>query len=269
MACSAYRSGTRMEDERYGRVHDYSPRKGIQASGVFLPDTAPDWARCRERLWNKLEAFEKRKDAQLAREFVLGLPHQLGFDAQLNLLEKFVRQELIPHGLAADWAVHDANRAGDHRNTHAHIMVTLRGLDADGFHSTKDRSLNSTAQLQRWREVWAELQNEAFREHGVFDQQGEYLAVDHRSYDARGISRLPTHHMGVHATAMERRGKPTEIGELNRQIRSANDNGASAITSPSLAEDFLDIIARQQSRRSSAEVRRMLSDQSRDNEPGA
>ena len=36
---------------------------------ILLPDGAPDWMADRQKLWNAVEAAEKRKDAQLAREF--------------------------------------------------------------------------------------------------------------------------------------------------------------------------------------------------------
>lgn len=224
VACSAYRAGAVLEDLRYGSVHDYRPRKGIIATGLLAPEEAPSWAKDRGSLWNELEAFERRKDAQLAREFVLGLPCQLSHEEHKEAVEQFIQQELLPRGLVADYAIHAPNRKGDERNHHAHIMATIRSVTEEGFMETKDRSMNSRELLTHWREAWADIQNERLERNGVRDAQGQILKVDHRSYKDQGLDLEPTLHLGVHATAMERAGKRTEIGDTNRAIRNANDN---------------------------------------------
>lgn len=224
VACAAYRSGMVLEDQRYGKTYDYGRRRGILEVGILTPAGAPAWAAEREELWNSVEAFERRKDAQLAREFVLGLPAQLTHPQRRDLVEEFVRQEFTPLGLVADWAIHAPNPKGDQRNFHAHVMVTLRGVGPHGFEEKKDRSLNSPERLTAWREAWAEIQNRAFERHGIVDAQGRPFRVDHRSYEDQGHGLEPTVHLGVHASAMERAGKPTELGDLNRAIRASNDN---------------------------------------------
>lgn len=216
VACAAYRAGVVLHDERYGQTHDYRRRQGIEESGIALPEGAPEWMADRERLWNAVEASERRIDAQLAREFVVAFPHRLDEAARRELLAEFVQTEFTDHGLVADWAIHAPNRAGDERNWHAHVMTTLREATPEGFAATKNRDLNSPAQLLQWRERWAELQNEALDAHDVRDEAGRPLRVDHRSYESRGLAQSPTVHLGVHATAMERRGVATELGDVNR-----------------------------------------------------
>ncbi|MGV3616690.1 MAG: MobQ family relaxase [Fimbriimonas sp.] len=222
VACAAYRSGEALADERYGKIHDYGRRRGIAETGIATPDDAADWMRNRERLWNAVEAAEKRKDAQLAREFVVAFPHEMDAAERRELLETFVREEFTQRGLVADWAIHAPNAAGDERNWHAHIMTTMRTASAEGFAPKKDRSLNDPAQLVQWRESWAAKQNEACARLGIRDANGDIVTVDHRSYDAQGIDLAPTIHLGVHATAMERRGHPTELGDVNRAIREGH-----------------------------------------------
>jgi len=222
VACAAYRSGDILHDERYGKLHDYVRRTGIRESGIETPANAPAWMRNRERLWNAVEKAEKRKDAQLAREFVLAFPHQLDFKQKREILQEFIQTQLTERGLVADWAIHSPNRSGDERNWHAHIMSTLRETKEDGFAAKKNRSLNATDQLIAWREAWAEIQNRAFERHQITREDGTAFRVDHRSYEDQGIDREPTIHLGVHATAMERRGLGTELGEYNRQIERSN-----------------------------------------------
>lgn len=46
--------------------------------------------------------------------------------------------------------------------------------------------------------------------------------VDNRSYEARGIDKIPTKHLGVSATAMERRRIASERGNESRETKIAN-----------------------------------------------
>lgn len=222
VACAAYRSGQSLKDWRYGKTHDYSPRRGIPESGISAPLISPAWVFDREQLWNRVEELEKRKDAQLAREFVVAFPHQLDADQRRQLLATFIEQEFTLKGLVADWAIHAPNAKGDDRNHHAHIMVTLRTVSDQGFERTKDRRLNDRDQLRSWRKAWADAQNAMLSELDIRNENGELVSVDHRSYEDIGLTLEPTVHMGVHATSMERKGILTEIGDLNRDIQKRN-----------------------------------------------
>jgi hypothetical protein len=46
---AAYRSGMEIRDERTGRVHDYTKKRGILYTDMALPENAPAWARGRAR----------------------------------------------------------------------------------------------------------------------------------------------------------------------------------------------------------------------------
>ncbi len=77
VASAAYRSGSRLRDERLDRSHDFSAKRGVVHSEVMLPENAPEAWSDRERLWNDVEAFEIRKDAQLAREVEFAIPREM------------------------------------------------------------------------------------------------------------------------------------------------------------------------------------------------
>jgi ATP-dependent exoDNAse (exonuclease V) alpha subunit len=224
VACAAYRSGERLIDERYGKVHDYEPRRGVTTTGILAPEGAPPWALNRESLWNRAEAAEKRKDAQVAREFEISLPHQVDVKEYPALVEEFIRQELLPRGMVVDYAIHSPNGRGDERNWHAHLMTTLRPLDGNQFSAIKDRDACADTMILRWREAWANIQNQTLERLGTRDAAGQQVRVDHRSFEARGLDLEPTLHMGPLATAMERSGKPTEIGDMNRAIIAENQH---------------------------------------------
>ena len=121
---------------------------------------------------------------------------------------------MLRHGCAADVAIHRPGRTGDQRNHHAHILLTTRRLTAAGF-TEKTRELDDlkTGEIGRWRVRFAEVQNARLREAGV------EARVDHRSLEAQAIDREATIHLGPTATALERRGVPTRLGESNRAVQ--------------------------------------------------
>ena len=53
VACAAYRSGTRLLDERTGEQKDYRRKGGVEHSEILTPEDAPEWAQDREQLWNR------------------------------------------------------------------------------------------------------------------------------------------------------------------------------------------------------------------------
>ena len=216
-AAAAYRAGARIADERTGVIHDYQRRHGVEAAVLVVPDTAPDWASDRARLWNAAERAETRKNSTVAREFEIALPAELDAGEQQRLAVDFAHELVERHGCAADVAIHRPGRAGDSRNHHAHLLLTTRRLTAAGF-GAKTRELDDlkSGEIGRWRERFAEVQNERLREAGV------EVRVDHRSLEAQAIDREATIHLGPTATALERRGVPTRLGESNRAVQASH-----------------------------------------------
>lgn len=219
IASAAYRAAARLHDERTGETHDYTRKQGVVYSAVLTPDNAPEWMRDRAQLWAAVEAAEKRRDAQLAREVQLSLPHELTADQRRELLVAFVREQFVDHGMIADVAMHAPGREGDERNHHAHVMLTMRSLTGDGF-GNKVRDWNDAETLLRWREQWAHHQNRALEHHG------HEARVDHRSFEDRGIDREPSQHLGPTAADMERKGKRSRIGDENRDRAADNADRA-------------------------------------------
>ena len=64
---------------------------------------------------------------------------------------------------------------------HAHVMLTMRAVDENGF-GQKVRDWNRTEMVERWRERWAELANERLAELDIDAR------IDHRSLEAQGTS---------------------------------------------------------------------------------
>src|SRR6202035_1295253 len=66
------------------------------------------------------------------------------------------------------------------------------------------------------RQYAAELINDALERAGLDER------VDARSFEARGIDREPTEHLGPTASELEREGKASDKGNRNREITEAN-----------------------------------------------
>ncbi|MGJ5181781.1 Ti-type conjugative transfer relaxase TraA [Bradyrhizobium oligotrophicum] len=240
VASAAYRSGSRLRDERLGRDQDFSGKRGVVHSEVMLPENAPEAWSDRERLWNDVESFEVRKDAQLAREIEFALPRELTEAQGIELARDFVQSEFVRRGMIADLNVHWDRAEDGLPKPHAHVMLTMRSVDQNGF-GQKVREWNRTEMVERWRERWAELANERLAELDIDAR------IDHRSLEAQGIALEPQSQIGAPAKRIEVRGIPGEGGEADRaemHREIAHDNGARIIADPNIG---LDAITQQQS----------------------
>ncbi|MCM2476121.1 Ti-type conjugative transfer relaxase TraA [Rhizobium sp. CG5] len=264
---AAYRHCAKMEYEREARTIDYTRKQGLLHEEFVLPADAPKWARAMiadrsvsgavEAFWNKVEAFEKRSDAQLARDLTIALPLELTPEQNIALVRDFVERNILAKGMGADWVYHD-----NPGNPHIHLMTTLRPLTEEGFGAKKVAVTGKDAQPVRTKsgkiayELWAGS-TEDFNKlrDGWFERQNHHLAlggidlrVDGRSYEKQGIGLEPTLHLGVGAKAIERkaesRGVRPELEriELNEQRRS--ENARRILRSPGIV---LDLITREKS----------------------
>lgn len=230
-AAIAYRSGEKVMDERTGLVHDYTRRRGVEHTEIFLPENAPAWASQREQLWNVAELAEKRKNSTVAREFEVALPAELNREQRLELVREFARDLVQRHGMAVDVAIHEPGKEGDHRNHHAHILCSTRRLTPEGFKDkTRELDDQKSGEVSHWRERWAEMSNRHL------ENAGRQERIDHRSLEAqraaaieRGdteqaakLERLPTVHLGPNVVQMEQRGIRTERGDKGRDIAQRN-----------------------------------------------
>ncbi|RUU71379.1 MobA/MobL family protein, partial [Mesorhizobium sp. M7A.F.Ca.MR.362.00.0.0] len=106
-----------MDYEREARTIDYSRKHGLVHEEFLLPADAPQWARkliadrstagAAEAFWNKVEAFEKRVDAQLAKDLTIALPLELSVEQNIALVRDFVEKHILSKGMVADWVYHD------------------------------------------------------------------------------------------------------------------------------------------------------------------
>ena len=225
VAAAAYRAGQSLDEDATGMTFDYTRKGGVEHTEILAPDGAPDWVHDRSKLWNAVEAAEKRKDAQLAREIEVGLPIELNADQQLALMRQFVRREFVSKGMIADMAIH----RDDPNNPHAHVLLTLRSISASGF-DPKERSWNDRSKLMGWRAGWEEMTNHHLA------QAGHDVRIDHRSLKDQGSDLAPGRKIGVGRDRQQSEGLPDRITErIAEQQRIARENGEQIIADPARA----------------------------------
>ena len=220
-------------------IHDYTRKRGIVHSEILLSPNAPSDFQDRGTLWNSVERIEKACNSQLARELEVALPIELSREEQVRLVRAYCSSQFVSKGMCADFNIHDTGSG----NPHAHILLTMRPMDergkwlpkskkeyvldengerirlSSGRYKTRKVGLvdwNSQENAEVWRKVWADLANE------FLERNNRPERIDHRSYERQGIDQIPTVHIGVAASQMEKKGIATERGELNRSIRAAN-----------------------------------------------
>ncbi|MDD3212367.1 MAG: MobQ family relaxase [Eubacteriales bacterium] len=239
VAAAAYRAGETILNEYDGITHDYTRKGDVVHTEILLPEHAPKEYVDRSTLWNAVERIEKNKNAQLAREIELALPVELSREQSISLVCGYVKRHFVEAGMCADVCVHDK----DDRNPHAHIMLTLRPFEQGGEWGAKSRKeylldkngerirlisgefktrkvdmmdWNEQGKAEEWRAAWADAVNAALERKGLGER------VDHRSFLRQGKEEIPTVHLGVAAAQMERKGIPTERGNINRKIEVSN-----------------------------------------------
>ena len=227
VAGAAYRSGECLTDERTGEEHDHRDRDDLDATEILAPRDSPEWAQDRARLWNEVEAAEKRRDAQVAREIRVAIPRELSDGARRALVYDYAQRAFVDRGMVADVAFHGGQ---DGKNPHAHIMLTTRTISPEGF-GQKNREWNKKEHVTTWRKDWADSANRALARAGRDER------IDHRTLGAqrdealqRGdtaradeLDRDPQVRQGRAAWMHARTGQHNDRTVLAREIDERND----------------------------------------------
>ncbi|MBA8801690.1 Ti-type conjugative transfer relaxase TraA, partial [Agrobacterium sp. RC10-4-1] len=228
VASAAYRCAVLLTNHRDGLVHDFTRKDGVEHKEIVLPEgLSADWALDRSALWNAAEFAEKRKDARVAREFEIALPHELSPEGRLKAARAFAQDLANRYGAAVDFAIHSPSEHGDIRNYHAHVLMTTRqvgrtGLGEKTYLEQKNARLlahgmaTTDMQLRDIRQAWEGIANRQLQREGLD------VRIDHRSHVERGLELSPTEHMGVHASQMQQQGMAVERGRLDDEAARQN-----------------------------------------------
>lgn len=260
VAAAAYRAGDRLENARDGIVHDFTRKAGVEHAEIVLPEdtvgvdgtvvqgAGPEWARDRSALWNAAEAAENRKDARVAREIEVALPHELSADQRLALTREFSQALAKQYGVAVDFSIHSPHGHTDIRNHHAHILMTTRkvvagveagaalggeagqtagpmvGLGEKSALELENKKLVALGLPTSHEQLWDIRIGWEQRTNAHLARAGLDVRIDHRSHQECGLEIEPTQHVGVHATQMARRG--LEVSRVRLDEESARRNAA-------------------------------------------
>lgn len=215
VAAAAYRSASRLRDERLDQSHDFTNKAGVIHSEILAPRQTPERWQDRTTLWNEVEACEKRKDAQLSREVEFSIPREMRCADGIELVRSFVQKEFVDRGMVADLNVHWDTAKDGSPKPHAHVMLTMREVRVQGF-GAKVRDWNSVELLVHWREAWAEHANEHLARLDIDAR------IDHRSFEDQGIALEPQDKIGPAGARREDRGETAERAADHREIASRN-----------------------------------------------
>jgi ATP-dependent exoDNAse (exonuclease V) alpha subunit len=227
-SAASYRAGERIRDERTGKTYDHSERQDVMHKEIVLPAKFADeemaWARDRASLWNAAESAETRKNARVAREYLVALPVELSPPQRVSLVKGFSQELSDRYGFAVDFAIHAPREfpGSDPRNFHAHLLTTTRevtftGLGAKTTFDMSDGNRRKLGlepainELLHVRARWATFTNEALQEAHIAAR------VDHRTLEAQGIDREPRPQIPRAAFEMERHGYRSVVADRMRE----------------------------------------------------
>jgi len=217
VSAAAYRAGERIHDERTGKTYDHSARQDVMHKEIIVPSQFSgetlSWAHDRATLWNTAEHAETRKNARVAREYLVALPVELSPEQRLALTRGFAHELSDRYGFALDVTVHAPRDypGSDPRNFHAHLLATTREVELRGLGGKTTLEWNGASRMAAGlgpgigeffyaRRRWAEVTNEALH------QAHLGVRIDHRTLRAQGIDREPYPYIPRAAFELERHG---------------------------------------------------------------
>ena len=239
VGAAAYQSGNKIysEYEHEWKSGDHLER--IIHKEILLPPNAPEKYRDRATLWNAVDASETKTTAQTARRIIMALPKELTQEQNIELIRNYCQTSFVDRGMIADFAVHDDEEG----NPHAHVLLTMRSINERGEWNPKTRTefildkngeriqtangkfkrrcvswdgWNDRGNCEIWRHEGEVMQNTAL------EKAGREERIDMRSFERQGIELAPTVHLGPAASALEKKGIHTELGDHNRIVKAVN-----------------------------------------------
>jgi hypothetical protein len=150
VSSAAYRSGEKSYNDETGIIHDFTNKGGVIMNEIILPENAPERYHEREILWNEVQQVEKKSDAQFAREIEVALPIEISREEHIECTRKYIKENFIDKGMIADWALHDKTDG----NPHAHIMLTMRGIDEYEEWLKKQKTVFANARDEQGRAIY-------------------------------------------------------------------------------------------------------------------
>jgi MobA/MobL family len=243
---AAYIHRTQLTDERTGSPsRSYTKKTGLEWNGLFLdpgrknPELS-EWMRDRSKLYSEVERRADQStrpgDARLGRELIVILPHEFTAEQRRLIITDFARA-LARQGVIVDVAIHRPDAHSNDKNYHGHLILLDYRIDpkTGQLSAVKERAWNKTEWLQEQMERWSNL-GASYLERAGFKEEAARFKVGHLPRDEQrklaeqrgdrehAIKKelLPQVHLGPDAAAMMRRGEPSHMGNIYRDIAESN-----------------------------------------------
>ena len=161
VASSAYRACVSLHDERVGKTHDYTKKRGHVETFTVGPYSDIS------KLWNAAEKSETRKNSSVMRELIIPLPDEWDDKQRSKFCREFSEYLRDAYGVAVQASLHRPNAQS--KNQHVHIVFTTRVVNDAGEFLAKTRILDEgmkNGEIKRLREKICEMMNRHAEEYG-------------------------------------------------------------------------------------------------------
>ena len=261
IAKAAYNSGSKLEDKKTNKIHDYSSKmndknielvdkngvktiknieKNVAHSVLIVPKIADKITVEREQFWNDIELIEKSAKAQLGVEIDVMFPRGLSADQRIELVESYSQELADRYNILVDVNIHKPHTHIQKKdgevleitkdNHHAHILLSSREIiqNPDNSYSLSKRKnwgLWSTSERLskglNGRGDELKYQRKLWADKAN-DMLPDDLKITEKSYREQGINQLPKMKLGKSLYKDILKGKKSVINEYNETIDELN-----------------------------------------------
>ena len=133
VAVAARYAGEILRDRRTGILYDGSAEADVVYREIMgpVPGTESAWWRDRETLWNTAEQHELRNNSRVARDWLVGLPHELTAEARIELARTWGDFIATRYAVAVDLSVQPNTVALPSFTSHRCAIIGNSHLDQD------------------------------------------------------------------------------------------------------------------------------------------
>lgn len=189
----AYRLGIKLTDWNTGIAHDFTRKSGIIHRAIFLPRQTK--YKSLEELLADGERKERQSNSRVGRELLVAIPHELPQEQQIDLAKEFALEVQKRYGCAVIMSLHQADRNGDQRNVHAHIVMTTREIGEDGYLGAKIHQMDKRGEIDELKKLWEQTANK------YLSPEGKHIKFESNLDKGK----YPSLHLGRKAINFERK----------------------------------------------------------------
>lgn len=180
-------------------------------------------------MWNAVEPVEQgyRANAKVQFRAVIALPHEFSPQQRREVLQDIGDQTFGRYGLGWMAFGHLPEEKGDERNTHGHLLATLRPVVRLGDHewAISEEKLTepfTPEGMKRMRAIMTAVINRHCRKAGLEER------YSHQSYQERGLDAFRTEKIGPARMAAYEAGEDVALIERNHARIAANEASVEA-----------------------------------------